>query len=269
MKLSPGIYIHPLDRRIEIQRFWSLLWALVAREFKGRYRRSILGPLWAVLQPLFYMVIFTFLRGVLDIPSDGVPYIIFTYSALVPWTFFAGTITRCGPSVSANSSLVKKIALPREIFPAAGVMGALIDFCIAATILIVMMIWYQVHITWSLAWLPFLILLTAILALGIGLGVSALGTYRHDVLFALPFVTQFWILATPIMYPLSEVPSAWQFAYKLNPMVGIIEAFRDVLVKGLSPDMSLLSISITGTVLVWLVAWPIFRFMSQYFADVL
>jgi lipopolysaccharide transport system permease protein len=239
------------------------------RELTGRYRRSLLGPAWAVIQPLFYMVIFTFIRGVLNITSEGVPYVIFTYSALVPWTFFSNGVSRCGSSVSSNAGIVKKIAIAREVFPVAGLVVSLFDLLISSLILVAMMIWFRVSVGWSLLWLPVLVLLTALLALGVGLGVAALGTYKRDVMLALPFLMQFWLLATPTMYPLGNVPERWQFLYTLNPMVGLIEGFRRVVVKGVAPDLGLLAVSLLGIVAVWLVAWPLFRYMSQYFADVL
>ena len=131
------------------------------------------------------------------------------------------------------------------------------------------MLWFGVQAGWSLLWLPFLLLLVALLSMGIGLAVAALGTYRFDTIFVLPFLMQFWLLATPVMYPLGSVPDRWRFLYSLNPMVGIVEGFRLTLLKGVSPDLGLLALSMLGTGVVWLLAWPLFLFMSQYFADVL
>jgi lipopolysaccharide transport system permease protein len=262
-------YITPARNTAELYKFLNLLRALVMRELKGRYRRSLLGPAWAILQPLFYMVIFTFLRGVFDISSEGVPYVIFTYSALVPWTFFSNSVTRCGPSVAANAAVLKKMAISREVFPLAGVVVSLVDFAISSVILVGMMIWFHIPIGVSLLWAPLLVSLTALLALGVGLAIAAVGTYKHDILFATPFLMQFWLLATPIMYPLGRVPNRWKSLYSLNPMVGIIEGFRSALVHGIGPDFGLLMISLLGIVLVWVLAWPLFRYMSQYFADVL
>jgi lipopolysaccharide transport system permease protein len=262
-------YICPTETKAEVNRFLNLLWALVIRELKGRYRRSLLGPAWAILQPLFYMVIFTFLRGVLDISSEGVPYVIFTYSALVPWTFFSNAVTRCGPSVAANAAVLKKMAVFREVFPLAGVAASFVDFVISSFILVGMMIWFRVPIGVPLLWVPLLVLLIASLALGIGLAVEAVGTYKHDIIFAMPFLLQFWLLATPIMYPLGRVPDRWKFFYSLNPMVGIIEAFRTIIVKGVPPDLRLLLTSSVITVVLFIAAWSLFRHMSQYFADVL
>jgi lipopolysaccharide transport system permease protein len=270
MKSEAGpAYIRPIDHGAELRRFFNLLWALVMRELKGRYRRSLLGPAWAILQPLFYMVIFTFLRGVLDISSEGVPYVIFTYSALVPWTFFSNSVIRCGPSISSNAGILKKIAISHEIFPLAGMVTSLVDFFISSLILVGMMIWFRVPIGICMLWLPVLVLMTGLLALGVGFGVAAVGTYKHDILFAMPLLMQFWLLATPIMYPIGRVPERWQFLYSLNPMVGIIEGFRRTIVKGMGPDLGLLLISLVSVVVLWAVAWPLFRYMSQYFADVL
>ena len=263
------VYIRPKNFTGELSRFVNLLWALVLREFKGRYRRSLLGPAWAILQPVLYMVIFTFLRGALEIPSDGVPYVIFTYSALVPWTFFSNAVMRCGPSVASNAPVLKKVAISREVFPLAGVVTSFIDFIIASIILAGMIVWFRLGLGMALFWLPFLVGLTAFLAFGVGLAVAAIGTYKLDIIFAVPFLMQFWLLATPIMYPLSKVPDRWRFLYSLNPMVGIIEGFRTVIVKGVTPDLSLLLVSAVGAVLFWILAWSFFRYTSQYFADVL
>ncbi|MDM8515631.1 ABC transporter permease [Desulfobacterales bacterium HSG16] len=268
-KMEDALYIHPVNRKDEWKKFWNLIWALSAREIKGRYRRSLLGPFWAVLQPLFYMVIFTFIRGMLDIPSDGIPYVVFTYSVLVPWTFFSNVVARCAPSIMANASLVKKISIRREVFPAASIITAFLDFLIASIILVLMMIWFEVPLSLNLLWVPVLMVLTASLALGIGLGASALGTYKQDISMVLPFVMQFWILATPIMYPLSKVPLSWLPYYRLNPMVGLIDAYRNVLIKAIPPDLTLLLISVVELILIWAVALTLFRKMSRYFADVL
>lgn len=257
------------NQRNVLRRFFNLLGALVIREIKGQYRRSFLGPVWALLQPLFYMVIFTFIRGVLKISSEGIPYVLFTYSALVPWTFFSNAITRCGPSVMQNAGIVKKMDLPRLVFPTAAVSTSLFDLLMSGIILIGMMFWFHVPITWTILWLPLLIFLIALLALGIGILIAAVGTYKRDIVFATPFLMQFWLLATPIMYPLSNVPERWQKIYMLNPMVGLIEGFRGILVKGSSPDLSHLCMSVIIIGIIWVIAWPLFRVMSQYFADVL
>lgn len=267
--IGRGVYIGPVDRSNEVTRFLNLLRALVLREFKGRYRRSLLGPTWAILQPLIYMFIFNFLRGAFRIDSEGVPYVIFSYCALVPWTFFSNAVTRAGPSVYSNGSIIKKMAISTEIFPLSGVVVSLVDFVIAFSILAGMMVWYRTPITWVLLWIPVLIALTSMLALGIGLGVASIGTFKRDIIIALPFIMQIAMLATPVVYPLSQIPDKYQGIVALNPMTGIIQGFRGVIVKGLAPDLNLLALSLIGIVVVWLVAWPLFRSTSRYFVDVL
>jgi lipopolysaccharide transport system permease protein len=249
--------------------FFTLLWALIVREIKGQYSKSILGPTWAIIQPLFYMVIFTFLRGTLNISSEGIPYTIFTYSALVPWTFLSNSIIRCGPSIYLNAGIIKKMAIRREIFPIVGVITSFMDFLLSSIILAGMMIWFRVNVGWPVIWLPVLIFLIAILGLGAGLLVSAMGTYKKDIIYGLPFIMQFWLLATPVMYPVNQVPEKWLPLYQLNPMVGLVEGFRFALVKGINPDIKMLTFSILGIAFVWLIAWPFFRYMSQFFADIL
>jgi lipopolysaccharide transport system permease protein len=215
------------------------------------------------------MVVFSLIQGILGISSDNLPYAIFTYSALVPWTFFTNAVRASGSSIYTNAAILKKTAVPREIFPAADVLTSLFDFGMAGLVLLAMIIFYQTPITIHLLWLPMLIVLTSLLAWGIGLGIAALGTYRRDFIMGITFGIQLLSYATPIMYPLSNVPDRWRAFYVLNPLVGIIEAYRNILVRGLSPEYDLLFIAIIGTILVCTVTWPIFRVMSQYFADVL
>lgn len=252
------------------RRFFRLLWAITSRDIRARYRRTIFGPLWAVLQPLMLMVVFTTLRGVLEIPSDGIPYLIFSYSALTPWTFFANSVSRCGPSIISNASIIKKTAVSRELFPMVAITTAAFDGLMSGLILAGMMVWYQVSVGVSLVlWLPILVSLTALFALGVGMFFAALGVYRRDVLQVNAFILQLWIYLTPIIYPLSEVPEKWQTLYKLNPMVGILEGFRSILARGEAPDVDLLLWSLPGIALALLIAWPVFRYTSRYFADVL
>ena len=256
-------------RRDAASRFLTLLRALVRRDVTARYRRSFLGPAWAILQPLVLMVLFTMLRGFLDIPSDGVPYVLFSYAALVPWTFFTNAVNLCGPSVSSNAGVVKKMALPREVFPLAAVITALFDFTMSGLVMAGMMLWFRVPVGWALLWLPVLVCLTAALAFGTGMFIASLGTFKRDFIFATPFLMQFWLFATPVIYPLSSVPERWRTLYMLNPMVGVIEGFRNVLIRASAPPLEPLVWSALMTGVVLALAWPIFRWMSQYFADVL
>ena len=264
-----AVYVNHAKSKEEILRFTNLLWALVIREFKGRYRRSWIGPAWSILQPLLLMIVFVFIRAILNIPSDGMPYVIFSYSALVPWTFFSNAATRSSGSVYANAAIVKKIRVRREVFPTSVVVTSLVDFLISSTLLVGMMFYYKVPVTTSLFYVPLLLVLIVIFALGVGLGVASVGSFKQDVTFAIPVLMQFWLLATPIMYPLSRVPESWRYIYSLNPMVGIIEGFRGVIVRGVAPDMELLTVSLAGIALVWVIGLPLFRYVSQYFADVM
>jgi lipopolysaccharide transport system permease protein len=253
----------------KFNRFLTLTWALVCREITTRYRRSILGPLWAIIQPLVLMLVFTLLRGVINIPSEGVPYVIFSYSALVPWTFFTSSINRCGPSILSNGSLIKKIDMPREVFPLSAIATSFFDFMMSGIVLAGMMIYFKVPLTIMLLWLPILLLTTSILAFGIGMFIASVGCFKRDIIIATPFLAQIWLFATPVIYPSSSVPAKWIWLYKINPMVGIIEGFRNVLVKGQGPNLELLSLSLVITLFVLLFSWPLFRWLSQYFADVL
>lgn len=258
-----------LSRKYRTRQFLTLTLALVKRDIAARYRRSLLGPLWAILQPLALMVIFNLLHEVVDIPSDGVPYLIFSYAALVPWTFFQTTVTRGATSINANAAIIKKMAVPREIFPLVAMISALFDMSMSGLILFGMMVWFGVPFTGALLWLPILILITALLGWGIALGVASLATFKQDFVYATDFVLRLWLYATPVIYPLSSVPPEWYHLYILNPMVGLILGFRAVLVQGVSPDTSLLVIALATTSVIGLVALPVFRFMSHYFADVL
>jgi lipopolysaccharide transport system permease protein len=241
----------------------------VEREIKGTYRRSFLGPAWAVLQPLSYMLVFLLVRAVLQVDTGDVPYVLFTFSALVPWTFFSNAVARSGPSVIMNASLIKKMAIRREIFPLAAVATSLVDLVISSVILAGMMIWYGVEPSVAVFWLPVLVFLVGLFAFGVGLAVAAMGTYKRDIIFAVPFGLQLWMLATPIMYPLERVPAAWRSLYEWNPMVATVEGFRAILIHGVGPETNLLATALLGTVAVLAFSWPLYHYMSQYFADVL
>lgn len=258
-----------LDKRIKIRRFFDLLLALVRRDVTARYRRSLLGPAWAILQPLVLMVLFTMLRSFLSISSEGVSYALFSYAALVPWTFFSNAVSMCGSSVRNNAAIVKKISIPREIFPLAAVITALFDLAMSGLVLAGMMLWFRVTISWYLLWLPVLILLVAGLAFSVGMLIASVGTYKQDFIFAIPFMMQFWLYATPVIYPLSNVPDRWKSLYMLNPMVGIVEGFRNVLIEANPPLLGALGSSTLVILILFAVSWPLFRRFSQYFADVL
>lgn len=266
--LSRGNYINQ-GRDYRWMQFVTLLWALTYKNVVSRYRKSILGPAWAIIHPLLYMVVFMFLRGVTKFSDEGFPYPIFTFAALVPWTFFANGVVQSAPSVLLNASVVKKIAAPREVFPLSAVMTSLFDFAIAGIVLAGLMFWYRIPVNSALLWLPVLILITLTLAFAIGMFLASFGTYKRDLVMAAPFLMQFWLFASPIMYPFSQVPEKWHSLYIMNPAVGLIEGYRHVLIKGSSPPLEPLFWSVVVTLAILGFTWPFFRWMSQYFADVM
>jgi lipopolysaccharide transport system permease protein len=250
-------------------RFVNLVRALFVREVKGRYRRSFLGLFWTVLPPVFYTAIFVFIQGVLKISSEDIPYVLFAYSGMVFWSFVASAIGRCGSSLTANAGIIKKVAVAREVFPVAAVLTALTDAAASFVLLFAMMIWFHTPFSLSLLWVPILVVLGAALAIGVGMLVAALGAITQDVLFAVPLLMQLWMLLSPVMYPLSQVPEVGRDVYRINPMVGLVEGFRAVMVRGVNPDLGLVAVAAIGTVLIVAVAWPLFRHVSQNIADVL
>jgi lipopolysaccharide transport system permease protein len=264
-----GVYVNTCTTGRRWSRFLSLWYALVLRDLTGRYRRSALGMWWAFLQPVILMLLFNMLRGFVNIPSDGLPYLLFSYAALAPWTFFANSVAACGPSITTNAEVIKKIALPREVFPLAAVGAALFDFVMSLFILAGLMIWFKVSVTWAVLWLPLLVALMASVAFGVGILIAGLGTFRKDFIFATPFLTQAWLFITPVIYPLSTVPENWRSLYMLNPMAGVVEGFRNVLLKGSAPPLEPLAWACVMTLVLLAVAWPVFRWLSGYFADVL
>ena len=267
--INRGVYVNSNSGTERVSRFFTLLKALVIRDVTSRYRRSSLGMWWAFLQPLILMILFNMLRGFVNIPSDGLPYVLFSFAALVPWTFFSNAVASCGPSITANAEVIKKIALPREVFPLAAVSATLFDFAMSGIILAGMMIWFKVHVSLALLWLPVLIILMAAVAFSVGILLAGLGTFRKDFIFATPFLTQAWLFATPVIYPLSSVPESSRSLYMLNPMVGVIEGFRNVLLKSMAPPADALGWSVIMTAIMLGISWPVFRRLSGYFADVL
>jgi lipopolysaccharide transport system permease protein len=265
-----AVKTHPIPSlRTKLHPSVTLLSALVYRDVTARYRRSMLGPLWALLQPLILMVVFNLLRRVADIPSEGLPYIVFSYAGLVPWTFFSNAVTYCGPSIARNANIIKKIALTREIFPLSAVIVALFDFVMSGLVLAGMMVFYRVRVGWSLLWLPLLCLNAGALAFAVGLVIAALGAFKRDFILATPFLMQIWLFATPVIYPLSAVPKHLQVIYWLNPMAGIIEGFRSIILNAEPPALGPLGWSGLITLTTLAVTWAVFHRLSRYFADVL
>jgi len=253
----------------ELWAYRELLYFLTWRDVKVRYKQTLLGAAWAILQPLLTMVIFTLLFGRLaGIPSEGMPYPLFAYSGLVIWTFFANSVTNSGNSLVGSAHLITKIYFPRMIVPAGAVAAGIVDLALAFLIQIVLMIYYGVRPTWALLMLLPLVVLTTLLALGVGMWLSALNVKYRDVRYAIPFLIQIWMFASPIIYPVSLLPEKWRWLLKLNPLTGIIQNFRIALFGNQAFDWKSLGVSAAVTAVVLLYASLSFRRMEKHFADI-
>ena len=250
----------------------ELLYFLIWRDVKVRYKQTALGAAWAIIQPLFTMVIFTLFFGRLaGVPSDNVPYPLFAYAGLLPWTFFANALTNSGNSLVGSANLITKVYFPRMIIPAATIGAGLVDFGIAFIILIPLMIYYRVSVSSSLLMFPVLVLLTGLLGLGVGMWLSALNVKYRDVRFALPFMIQLWMFVSPVIYPVSfmsrSLPDGLRWLLSLNPMIGIIEGYRASLF-GHPFDWTALLIATVITLVVLVYSSLTFRRMEKNFADI-
>ena len=256
---------------LNLRDLWAyreLLYFLTWRDVKVRYKQTALGAAWAILQPVLMMVIFSVLFGrVAGMPSDGIPYPLFAYGGLLAWTFFSTAITSSGNSLVGNAHLITKIYFPRMIIPGAAVCAAAVDFLLAFVVLVPLMIYYRVTVTWQLALLPLLMLVLMVLALGVGTWMSALNVKYRDVRFALPFLTQIWMFLSPVIYPLSRLPPKARLLMMLNPVAGIVEGFRSALF-GLPVKWSALAVSTVLSLAILLYAAFWFRRMEKEFADV-
>jgi lipopolysaccharide transport system permease protein len=254
----------------EVWAYRELLAILAWRDVSIRYKQSVVGVGWAVIQPLMTMVLFTVIFGMFaKLPSDGIPYSVFTYCALLPWNYFARSLGDSSDSLVGSSNLVTKVYFPRLILPLSKVFSGLIDFCIAFVILVLMMVWYRITPTPGILLLPVFILVVMLTALGTGLWLTALNVRYRDVKFVVPFLIQFWLYASPVAYASSIVPQKWLWLYGLNPMVGVIEGFRWALLGTAAPDIEIMAISfsIIGVILVSGLFY--FKKVEQYFADII
>jgi len=252
----------------ELWRFRELLFFLVWRDLKVRYRQTAIGAAWAIIQPVMTMIIFSIFFGNLaNVPSDGIPYPIFAYVALLPWQLFASSLAQAASSVVNSAGLMRKVYFPRLIVPISSVMAGAVDFCIAFTVLIALMLFYQIAPTPGVLLLPLFILLALITALGAGLWLSALNVQYRDIRYVVPFLTQFWLFATPVIYPSSLISEPWRMLYSLNPMVGVVEGFRWALL-GTEPPGTMIAVSATVAVVVLVLGALYFRRVEEYFADI-
>jgi lipopolysaccharide transport system permease protein len=257
---------------LDLAELWSyreLLYFLVWREIKVRYKQTALGVAWAVIQPVFAMIVFSVIFGRLaHLPSDGTPYPVFTYAALLPWQLFSYALTESSNSVVSNQRVITKVYFPRLILPLASVCVGLADFVISFGVLLGLMAYYHLTPT-AAAWtLPLWVLLTVLTALSVGLWLSALNVRYRDIKYAVPFMTNVWMYATPVAYSLSIVPPTWRRVYALNPMVGVVQAFRWALLGQSRSPGSAVAISVVAVLALLASGLVYFRRTEQTFADI-
>jgi lipopolysaccharide transport system permease protein len=253
----------------ELWDYRELLYFLVWRDVKVRYKQTALGAAWAVIQPFSTMVLFSLFFGKLGkMPSDGIPYPVFSYVALVPWAFFSVGLTHSSSSLVSSSNLLKKVYFPRLVIPISGVLSGVVDFGLAFLVLIGMMLYYGIVPGVRALWLPVFLLLAFVASLGVGLWLSSLNVKYRDIRYILPFLTQFWLFATPIAYPASLLPQPWRTVYGLNPMVGVVEGFRWALLGTNSSPGWMVFVSALVAVLVLVGGAFYFRRMEKTFADI-
>jgi lipopolysaccharide transport system permease protein len=260
----------PLNLR-DLWLYRELIYFLTWRDLKVRYKQSVLGVIWAILKPTMTMIIFTIIFGnFAKIPSDGVPYPIFSYSGLLPWEFFAAALTVSARSMLTSGGMVSKIYFPRIIVPLSSVMANLVDLLIAFVILIGMMIFYKIPLTINVLWLPAFILLAMITAIGVGLWFSALLVMYRDINYLLPFITQLWMFISPVVYSSSMIPEKWRWLYSINPMSGVVEGFRWALL-GTQQSISggMVAISSAIALFIFISGMFFFRRMERIFADMI
>ena len=259
----------PLKLR-DLWQYRELLYFLTWRDVKVRYKQTVLGAAWAILQPLLTMVIFTLLFGRLaGIKSDDVPYPVFAYSGLIIWTFFSNSVTNSGNSLVGSANLITKIYFPRLLVPAAAVAAGVVDLLLAFVVQVFLMLYYRIPITWGVVMIPVLVLLVIALAYGIGMWLSALNVKYRDIRYAIPFVLQLWMFISPVIYPLTLIPPKWRWFLMANPLTGIIQNFRAALLGTPAFDWKALGVSTVISISILIYSAYSFRRMEKHFADVI
>ena len=255
---------------VALWEFRELFYFLVWRDVKIRYKQTALGAAWAIVQPVMTMVIFTVIFGnFAKIPSDGLPYAVFSYTALLPWNYFSQAITRSGDSLVGDANLIKKVYFPRLIIPLAAVSSPLVDFFVSFLVLLARQAWFGIVPGWGVLILPLFLVLAFMTALAVGLWLSPLNARYRDVRYTIPFLVQFWMYASPVVYSVSMVPEKWRPIFSLNPLVGVIEGFRWALLGKGDPAMRSIMISAGVVLMLLLGGMFFFKRMERYFADVL
>ena len=271
---SPILNIEPSNTWVslklgELWQYRELLYFLIWRDIKVRYKQTALGAAWAIIQPLFSMLIFSLFFGRLaKMPSDGIPYPLFSLAALVPWTFFANGLNQSSNSLVASANLLKKVYFPRLVIPIATVLAGVVDFALSFVVLLGLMAFYGIAPTINLLWMPLFLLLALVTSLAVGLWMSALNVKYRDVRYIVPFIIQVWMFSTPIVYPSSLLPASWRTIYGLNPMVGVVEGFRWALLGTNTVPGFMIAVSATAALLILVGGAFYFRHMEKSFADI-
>lgn len=272
---KPSVVLQPRKRffDLDLKALWhyrELLYFLVWRDIVVRYKQTLIGASWAVLQPLITMVIFTVIFSKLaNIPSDGKPYPVFAFAALLPWNYFSQAILRSGGSLVGNTNLITKVYFPRLLIPLAASIAPIIDLFFSFLVVLVLMVFYNVSPTWGIVLLPLFIAQSFLAALAIGLWLATLNVKYRDVGYLIPFLTQAWMYASPVAYSANLVPEKWRFLYGLNPMVGVIEGFRWAILGNLRPNFVLITLSSTVVVILLFGGILYFKNMEKTFADII
>ena len=268
IRIEPSSGWVPLNLK-DLWEYRELLYFLVWRDIKVRYKQTVLGAAWAIIQPFFTMVVFSLFFGRLaKVPSDGIPYPLFSFAALVPWAFFANGLNNASNSLVSGSNLLKKIYFPRAAMPIATVLSGVVDFLLAFVVLMGMMLYYGYVPTMNVLWLPFFLLLALTTSLGVSLWLSATNVLFRDVGYLIPFLAQLWLFATPIAYPSSLLPEPWRTLYGINPMVGVVEGFRWALLGVNTAPGPIIIVSSLTSFLLMVTGAFYFRRMERTFADV-
>jgi lipopolysaccharide transport system permease protein len=242
--------------------------ALLRKEIAVRYKQSIVGPLWAFLQPLILLSLFVMIQSFVHIDSGSAPYPLVVYAALLPWLFFANSVNLATGSIVANAAIIRKIHCPRAAFPLAAILACLVDFLIASFFLAALIAYYGIGLSWHAAILPLLMLLQLFLVFGLTLLTSSISAYRRDVMIGMPYLLQFLMFASPVMYRIEAVPERWRTLYEVNPMAGIIEAYRSILIYDSLPDMPSLASAAAVAVGLFAAGIAVFARLEKRFADV-
>jgi lipopolysaccharide transport system permease protein len=269
LEIRPSRGLFDLDLG-SVWRYRGLMFYLVWRDVKVRYKQAVLGIGWAIAQPLLAALIFTVVFGMFaKIPSNGLPYPVFAFAAILPWTYFAEALRRASTGLVSDGELVRKIYFPRLIIPVAGVLSPLVDFAMSCVVLLALLAWYGISLSWTLLLIPAFLLLAGGLGLAVGLWLGPINVRYRDIIHTLPFLIQVWMYASPIVYPLSLVPEQWRTLYSLNPMVGVIEGFRWAVLGSGRPDVEALLLSAAAIVVLMLGGLVFFKRSERSFADLI